>query len=299
MDGQVYVGTVVISSNALVREGLVRMLESRGFHVLASAATLDQVQSLPRRVLSLLVIDTGDDSDGAIGQIEYFRKRNASGRIVVLGRRNQMEEMVSAYRAGANAYFVKIPKPDAIIKSLDLVLDGLTIVPQEFFSGHPAPNNVVQLNDSMCGTDAFAHLFEGDGEDIEQDLVDEDRVASISREAQTNSAVPTRTGSPPHLSARQKLILGCLLDGASNKAIARRMAIAEATVKVHVKAILRKIRVRNRTQAAVWAMSHGQLVTPELAYATTSTPGAPPIAVSKASTGRLSAKLVAFGDVED
>ncbi|WP_287278311.1 LuxR C-terminal-related transcriptional regulator, partial [Mesorhizobium sp.] len=35
--------------------------------------------------------------------------------------------------------------------------------------------------------------------------------------------------------------------------------IAEATVKVHVKAILRKIRVRNRTQAAVWAMNHGVL----------------------------------------
>jgi len=34
------------------------------------------------------------------------------------------------------------------------------------------------------------------------------------------------------------------------------MEIAEATVKVHVKAILRKIRVRNRTQAAIWAMNN-------------------------------------------
>jgi len=38
------------------------------------------------------------------------------------------------------------------------------------------------------------------------------------------------------------------------------MAIAEATVKVHVKAILRRIRVHNRTQAAIWAMSNGPFI---------------------------------------
>jgi two-component system nitrate/nitrite response regulator NarL len=48
-----------------------------------------------------------------------------------------------------------------------------------------------------------------------------------------------------------------LIEGDSNKAIARKIDIAEATVKVHVKAILRKIRVHNRTQAAIWAMSSG------------------------------------------
>ena len=41
--------------------------------------------------------------------------------------------------------------------------------------------------------------------------------------------------------------------------IARKIDIAEATVKVHIKAILRKIRVQNRTQAAVWAMNNGRL----------------------------------------
>ncbi|MFC6776525.1 LuxR C-terminal-related transcriptional regulator [Methylobacterium gregans] len=52
-------------------------------------------------------------------------------------------------------------------------------------------------------------------------------------------------------------ILSCLADGQSNKLIARRFAIAEATVKIHVKGILRKINVQNRTQAAVWVLKHG------------------------------------------
>ena len=37
--------------------------------------------------------------------------------------------------------------------------------------------------------------------------------------------------------------------------------VCEATVKVHVKAILRKLKVNNRTQAAIWASSRGYLDT--------------------------------------
>ena len=55
------------------------------------------------------------------------------------------------------------------------------------------------------------------------------------------------------LSAREAQILGCLREGAPNKLIARKLGITEATIKVHVKAILRKIGVTNRTQAAMWA----------------------------------------------
>ena len=60
----------------------------------------------------------------------------------------------------------------------------------------------------------------------------------------------------PALSSREKCILRCIVDGDSNKNIARKVGIAEATVKVHVKAILRKIRLHNRTQAAIWAVNN-------------------------------------------
>jgi DNA-binding NarL/FixJ family response regulator len=66
----------------------------------------------------------------------------------------------------------------------------------------------------------------------------------------------------PRLSAREMDIVRCLVEGNSNKVIARKMKIADATVKVHVKAILRKIRVANRTQVAIWAMRNGSLISP-------------------------------------
>lgn len=59
------------------------------------------------------------------------------------------------------------------------------------------------------------------------------------------------------LSTRESEILHCLVDGSSNKAIARRLEITESTVKVHMKSLLRKINAANRTQAAIWGMEAG------------------------------------------
>ena len=59
------------------------------------------------------------------------------------------------------------------------------------------------------------------------------------------------------LSEREIDTLRCLVMGYPNKIIAYRLKISEATVKVHVKAILRKLTVQNRTQAAIWAVNQG------------------------------------------
>jgi two-component system nitrate/nitrite response regulator NarL len=61
---------------------------------------------------------------------------------------------------------------------------------------------------------------------------------------------------PVHLSPREWDVLRQLVGGHSNKVIARQLGMMEATVKVHLKSLLRKIRVDNRTQAAIWALGH-------------------------------------------
>jgi len=69
------------------------------------------------------------------------------------------------------------------------------------------------------------------------------------------------------LSEREEQVLTDLVKGLPNKMIARKRDIAEATVKVHLKSILRKIRMANRTQAAIWAIENGygaQDLRPEL-----------------------------------
>ena len=71
----------------------------------------------------------------------------------------------------------------------------------------------------------------------------------------------TRVGDIP-LSQRELDIIRHLADGHSNKTIANELSITEATVKVHLKTVLRKIGVANRTQVAIWAVQHGVVKSP-------------------------------------
>jgi len=61
----------------------------------------------------------------------------------------------------------------------------------------------------------------------------------------------------PHLSRREEEILGCLAEGLPNKLVAQQLDISIQTVKVHVRSILRKLGVQNRTEAALWATRNG------------------------------------------
>ena len=53
------------------------------------------------------------------------------------------------------------------------------------------------------------------------------------------------------MSPREVQIMKLIAEGAQNKVIAARLNMAEATVKVHLKSVLRKLRLQNRTQLAV------------------------------------------------
>ena len=59
------------------------------------------------------------------------------------------------------------------------------------------------------------------------------------------------------LTPRDAEILSLLAEGQSNKVIARNLGISDGTVKLHVKAILRKLNIHSRVEAAVIAVEHG------------------------------------------
>ena len=65
-----------------------------------------------------------------------------------------------------------------------------------------------------------------------------------------------RAAGNPGFSGCEEKILKALTRGHSNQVIARMNSVTEATVKVQMRSILRKIRVANRTQAAVWAIKN-------------------------------------------
>jgi two-component system nitrate/nitrite response regulator NarL len=222
---------VVVGSRALLREGLARVLGAADFSIAATAASVDDLRATQftegRPIL--LILDVSSDEDTTVRQIRLFKEQHPAARIALLADNDQLSErnIIAAFRAGAHAYFLK-PSSGTFIKSLELVMLGETILPPAILSFI-----LRHRGDVVAGeVEASADAPRGPAEDAE-----------------------TASTYSPRLSAREQCILRCLIEGDSNKAIARKNDIAEATVKVHIKAILRKIRVNNRTQAAIWAMN--------------------------------------------
>ncbi|WP_426170244.1 LuxR C-terminal-related transcriptional regulator [Sandarakinorhabdus sp. DWP1-3-1] len=84
--------------------------------------------------------------------------------------------------------------------------------------------------------------------------------AAVAALTATNFATAFRraAGQPGEpLSERESAILRCVARGDPNKLISETLGITETTVKGHIKAILRKLAVLNRTQAAMWAIING------------------------------------------
>jgi two-component system nitrate/nitrite response regulator NarL len=88
-------------------------------------------------------------------------------------------------------------------------------------------------------------------------LVPDNIIDSLSHELFMPASRNWNGNGAVDLSDREIDILKCLVAGEANKVIARHLRITEATVKVHIKAILRKLKVANRTQAAIWAVLRG------------------------------------------
>jgi two-component system nitrate/nitrite response regulator NarL len=66
-----------------------------------------------------------------------------------------------------------------------------------------------------------------------------------------------RTSAPRRLAPRERAVLALLTQGKSNKEIAAALSMAENTVKNHLKSILEKLDLKNRVQAATFALRHG------------------------------------------
>ncbi|MDH2379894.1 response regulator transcription factor [Bradyrhizobium sp. CER78] len=223
---------VLVGESSLRKEGLARILDSESFQVLTSISDADDLlgDDAPQKTsttsaLLLLIVHTGDDFRPTIEQIESFKRRHADGRVAVVADQYRVSDLAAALRAGATGYFIDVMNCDAFIKSIELVMMGGTVFPPAFLTS--------TLDAEEHDTDDVATPTDDDPAAAEAD----DRL--------------TRQLSPREIS-----ILQCLIEGDSNKCIARKINIAEATVKVHIKAILRKIRVQNRTQAAIWGLNH-------------------------------------------
>lgn len=184
---------------------------------------------------------------------------NPKARVVVLADSYDHEDATKLLATGAKGYLHKSLSAESFIKALQLISEECSVI-----SGWPMSNSMGREAAALTREAAAlkASSFRSQPEQ-QAALPGEGRDDPLKQgaggglEAYIQPAVSTRVAGNANgartLSPREKSILKLVMGGESNKQIARTLDITESTVKVHIKTILRKIDVKNRTQAAIWA----------------------------------------------
>jgi two-component system nitrate/nitrite response regulator NarL len=218
---------------------LARLLSTTEYKPIRCATNVDELMHGtpvdPERVLFLIsgelrLAESGGNAP--VEEVRLLRERYPDARLVVISSACDVDDVIATLKAGANGYILNTMTSDILTKSFDLVMSGETVLPYEFTRALRDRKELKSRNGDLTAP------FAGEG-----DYVGESPRASGASEMRK-------------LSGRETAIMSRLIQGDSNKSIARSVGLAEATVKTHVKAILRKIGVKNRTQAALWAMTN-------------------------------------------
>jgi DNA-binding NarL/FixJ family response regulator len=102
------------------------------------------------------------------------------------------------------------------------------------------------------------HTVAGGGSLLNQEVVGR-FLRRLAAEVDQRSSEPAASPGPDRLTPRELDVLRLIAAGMSNKEIAVRLSVTVATVKTHLEHILQKLQVSDRTQAAVYAVTHGLL----------------------------------------
>jgi len=210
---------LLIDDHALVRKGIEELLQSRGVQVVAAVSSGEEGLRRARELAAdIILLDVKMPGMTGIETLQQLRASGVATPVVMLTMSREDPDLGGALRAGAQGYLLKDIEPEELVPALEAVLAGDKVVARE-----------------LVGT--LARLVGSDA-----------KPEADARRAPAPFA---------ELTPRELEILEHVADGYSNKMIARALEITDGTVKLHVKAILRKLGMRSRVEAAVAAVEHG------------------------------------------
>lgn len=210
---------LVVDDHTLFRRGLIALLsQHEQLEVVGDAADAGEAQ---RRAAELqpdvILLDNHLPGVRGVDALPDLLSSAPKARIMMLTVSEAEEDLAAALRHGAHGYLLKTIEGDALLASIERCRRGESVV---------SPDMTAKLVSAFQSSNRPAEAV----------------------------AIPEGLDA---LSPRERETLEQVARGASNKEIARHLDISEATVKIHVQHILRKLNLSSRVQAAVYASSRG------------------------------------------
>lgn len=216
---------LVVDDHTLFRRGLIALLSlDERFDVSCQAGDIGEaLRCVERSRPDLILLDNHLPGVRGVDGIASLKDAAPGTRILMLTVSENEDDLTAALQAGADGYLLKTVELDHLSESIIKVLAGESVVSPEMMT------KLVTAFRAKAPSPAAG-------------------------EAASNGTPPPRDPSAMALlSAREREVLAHIACGDSNKVIARKLDIAETTVKIHVQHILRKLQLSSRVQAAVYA----------------------------------------------
>ena len=214
---------LMVDDHAMVREGIRLLLDKHGFDcdLLEAGSCAGAIAILEQHDdMNWVLLDLGLPDMAGIDVLRLLRKRFAEVPLVVLSGSEDRALVLECINRGAMGYIAKSSSSAELVHALEVIFAGGVYLPPQLF-GQTSPMRLPPVNAVIATTQN--KLF--------------------------------RLG----LTERQIQVLELLVQGLSNKHIANRLDLSEATIKTHVAASLRALNVKNRTQAVFAVAKFGQL----------------------------------------
>jgi two-component system, NarL family, nitrate/nitrite response regulator NarL len=225
-----YTPTIIVAAGALLREGIAALLQNTPYKVVATAARPEELTHLSERGANLAIVGINlrgklDEAAESVGLLRSLLAHG--GKVVLIVETDARIDVPRLLTVSSDGCIVNLGSRDNLLKTLELVF-----MDQRIFA---IPSSIAKTATESTSNNNAPTNSNNNGP---TNIVNE----------------PDSNGS---LSPRERQILNSLAEGKSNKIIARQYGLSEATVKVHLKAVLRKTGKQNRTQAAIWAIERG------------------------------------------
>ncbi|MBV8720461.1 MAG: response regulator transcription factor [Chloroflexi bacterium] len=215
------VRVLVADDQTVVREGLVMLLGlSPGIEVVGAAADGEEaVQLAQRHTPDVVLMDLRMPRTDGVAATRRILETLPNARVIVLTTYADDESVFAALEAGARGYLTK----DATASEIQRAI------------------RTVHAGEALLDPSVQRRLIE----------------RALSATSAPETAAPALAAYPDGLTQREAEVLREIAAGRSNREIAERLVISEATVKTHVNNIFSKANLRDRAQAVVYALHHG------------------------------------------
>ncbi len=223
---------LVVDDHTLFRRGLAALLQrDPQFEVVGDAGDAGEAQRRAQELQpDVILLDNHLPGVHGVDALPALHEAAPAAKVLMLTVSEDGDDLAAALRGGACGYLLKTIEGDALSNAIRRAVRGDSVVAE-----------------AMTGKLVAAY-----------------RDATAPRPTPTPTPAPGSASAPAvaesrldSLSPREQDILRGIARGQGNKQIARSLGIAEATVKIHVQHILRKLGVSGRVHAAVIASEHG------------------------------------------